>query len=447
MYALALVVLAALSSAGQSTSVIPVGDPLPPYYLAAPSAPSFGPLSIFSLPPSSAQICSSSPLVAESGQTVSDSRSTSAYCVDASGVLHLLGANVARVEASGLVDEGAGSNGFTQSNNFSDAAWAVSGTLSATQNQTGPDGVANSAWTLSISGPSGNSIYQFVGTGTEVESLYVNPSLGTARYVAFVPSADGLLYYDCQTQTWTAASGAATGHSQTLGNGWIRLWATTTNGAAAFTKLSWRQSSPPSNPELEAPDESTLVAWNAQVESGFTNPSSPMISGASNGSRDTDRFSVPWPASLLNVNFTMQATVLWNEPETFFVSRYPTIFQVYSASGANERLRLFGFFDASPGEYQTVTTEAGGSTNTSNTSVSETFGASTVRKYQLVWTNATNAQTTNVFDGGGSLLLTASGSQSGPGMTDAATLYIGFDILNQRGAPFGWISKITVTTP
>src|SRR5690242_12506284 len=89
-------------------------------------------------------------LTANTGQVVSCSRASSAYCLGDDGLLHLLGANTVRVEPTGLLVEGASTNLLAGSvtPGGSDWTWQAGNNGSAAQNVTGPDGVANGAWTV-----------------------------------------------------------------------------------------------------------------------------------------------------------------------------------------------------------------------------------------------------------------------------------------------------------
>ncbi len=89
------------------------------------------------------------------------SRASSGYYTNSSGLLTSAGNNVARFDYDpvaltprGILLEAASTNLLLQSNVFSNATWVLGNGagVSVAQNVTGPDGVANGAWTFTANG-------------------------------------------------------------------------------------------------------------------------------------------------------------------------------------------------------------------------------------------------------------------------------------------------------
>jgi hypothetical protein len=136
--------------------------------------------------------------------------------------------------SAGILAEESRTNVLTYSNTFSNAIWTQSN-ASVAQNITGPDGVANSAWTLtSAAGTTEHRIYQNVGS-----AIYQNWSLfvkaGTASFISLSTGNASSPYavFDLGAGT-VAATLNTNGSIIPLGNGWYRILASSTITTTAF---------------------------------------------------------------------------------------------------------------------------------------------------------------------------------------------------------------------
>jgi hypothetical protein len=109
-------------------------------------------------------------------------RASSATYVDG-GILKTAAPNVPRIGSNGLRLTGPGTNLLKQSNNFLDASWIGfgGGTIFAVQNVTGPDGIANSAWSITQTGGSGGILQTIGNTWSTpgIASAWVRAPSGT----------------------------------------------------------------------------------------------------------------------------------------------------------------------------------------------------------------------------------------------------------------------------
>ena len=243
-------------------------------------------------------------LTANTGQVVSCSRASAGYCLGGDGLLHLLGSNTVRVEPTGLLVEGASTNvlaGSTTPGNLTYWTWQAGNNGTYAMNVTGPDGVANSAATVtSPTGGAGCRMYQSVGYGVQTQSIYV--TRGTARYIHFYPAAAVEAWWDWDVLDWTNKSGttAATvfrgDFFKTIdGNDWYRISITINNGAAAFSDFSPHNTV--ANLEFGAGDGTTMICWMPQIEP-LPFPTSPIPTTSAAASRAGDNLTVANPLSL-----------------------------------------------------------------------------------------------------------------------------------------------------
>lgn len=114
--------------------------------------------------------------------------------VDATGVLLFFGPNVLRYGSNGLLVEESRDNLLTSSNSVDNSAfWNQSGggVLNANKNATGPDGVANSAWTVSVTG-AGTGFYNQRGSvwaANGIVSIWLRAKTGTLN-ANIIPTGD-----------------------------------------------------------------------------------------------------------------------------------------------------------------------------------------------------------------------------------------------------------------
>lgn len=246
-------------------------------------------LQILGSGPSAAQMATGS-LVADSGQTVSCSRAASAYCLDNSGVLHLLGANTVRVEPNGILVEGASTNFCLQSNSLATSPWTPENLVAAAPT------ITNN--TTDVVDPAGGNTASKVVIPAVLLSQFsfvrqgVTPGSGSNRisFYARVLSGTGTTYLTDSTNVATI----------NLTSSWQRF------SIASTGSVNLDIGTNTLNVGQSATSAVTVYIWDVQVDP-LPFATSPMISGASQATRDADMVSAnnPLPAG----PFTMAATM------------------------------------------------------------------------------------------------------------------------------------------
>lgn len=124
--------------------------------------------------------------------------------------------------AKGLLVEEQRTNLLLQSNAFKTSPWTPSGTMSGTQNAAGPDGVANSAWTLTDSSGTNVSYYLQAATiqnnsNSVTASIYILKTFGAATFPGFGMLLTGgtFVYAEYTVNTNTGAAVAKTTNTGT----------------------------------------------------------------------------------------------------------------------------------------------------------------------------------------------------------------------------------------
>lgn len=205
-----------------------------------------------------------------------------------------------------LAESEARTNLIERSNTFN-LVWSATGLSSRTANEVGPDGVANSAYTLTADTNGGihanGNTTLFTSGSTHTGSCYFKK--GTQRYVKLRAG---------NTATWPAnvtfdlESGVVdtetngTGTIQEIGNGWYRCSVTATAGATANTNFNIYILNDSKAESYTGTGAETIIVWGAQVEVGST-PSSfiPSDDGSSTATRAAETFTIPsanlpWPS-------------------------------------------------------------------------------------------------------------------------------------------------------
>uniref|UniRef100_A0A6M3J2W0 Lectin/glucanase superfamily protein n=2 Tax=viral metagenome TaxID=1070528 RepID=A0A6M3J2W0_9ZZZZ len=164
------------------------------------------------------------------------------------------GVNVPRFELEGgrkaLLVEPSSTNSCLYSRAFDNAAWVQTGTPTPTKNETGIDGVANTAYTLTDDNGAG---YEYIleqitisdDSNTHVCFLYIKKDTNEARFPEFQPNLSGgsvLVNHAIQLNTKTGAliERVDTGHDECgiIDRGdWWQFWATITNNSTGNTDL------------------------------------------------------------------------------------------------------------------------------------------------------------------------------------------------------------------
>jgi hypothetical protein len=141
--------------------------------------------------------------------------------------------------ANGLLIEEQRTNLLTYSEDFSNAAWTkVAGSVSVSQNAVGPNGVSNSAATITaLAGTNNHWLYQSFASSAIAYSQSVYAKAGTANWigVGFGAGAitDGVFFNLSNGTVGTAAFGS-TGTIQNAGNGWYRCTVTRTGPGGTY---------------------------------------------------------------------------------------------------------------------------------------------------------------------------------------------------------------------
>ena len=248
-------------------------------------------------------------LVANTGQSVTVSRSASAFCRTRSGLVYL-GANTARVEANpsgqlGLLVEGARTNIAPYSSLFT--SWSFSAAAATAAAGTAPDGTLTAqSFTPSSAGTILPFIYEgpasaFVAATTYTASIYAKA--GTVHFlnVSIGNTSNARATFDLSNGTSPFSSGATNVATEALANGWYRcVFNFTGNASDTYIILSLGDTAAHCNnanfgaPWTAAGTESVLV-WGMQIEVGAF--ASSLIPNATSGSvsRDADRVSVSNP--------------------------------------------------------------------------------------------------------------------------------------------------------
>ena len=177
-------------------------------------------------------------------------RSSTATYTDRTGVVRLSGANQARFDydpvtlaARGLLIEEQRTNRLQYSNALTFASWTPGTGTTRVLDATGPDGVANSATSVSLS-TSGPGIYQTVTpTATDTFSVWLRAKSGTPQVVVFL--AVGQLTTVTLNTTWqrfqVTGSGANPGirvdYPVALTNVTVEIWGAQIEAGAFATSI------------------------------------------------------------------------------------------------------------------------------------------------------------------------------------------------------------------
>jgi len=212
--------------------------------------------------------------------------------VNSSGYIETVNANLPRFDFSpvtvgscqGLLIEESRANALSYSNAFTTAPWQTLNTVSAAQNATGPDGVANSAWTLSDNDAvNTGSYYRAVvvanDSTTYTASWFIKKTTGAATFPAVILNilggATGVLgTYVINTNTGVATSSGASATTSCLVRDFGQFWRvsiTAPNNSTGNTVL-YHQISPAVNTNggstIVPSTTGSAVFYGAQLETG-----------------------------------------------------------------------------------------------------------------------------------------------------------------------------------
>jgi hypothetical protein len=292
-------------------------------------------------------------LVANTGQTVSCARASSAYCLGDDGLLHLLGPNTVRVEPTGLLREDAASNYVYPSQAFTpggSALWLLFQGATVTDNDAvAPDGATTACRLTMPAGSAGQDpcLYQnAIGWGSSTirsHSIYVKK--GTCRYFAMGSDAGdtGGVTLDLNTGTVVDSTGVETVGIDTLANGWFRIRAVLSASATCGeTVYAFGNTTDVKDVYLGPATWSDNTGgygwiWQAQLEEGgFC--TSPIRTTTATAVRDGEAITVPNPLADLTQPVVTWRVGTWARPildASWNLVGYPASLNIFLAGGTN----------------------------------------------------------------------------------------------------------------
>lgn len=244
-------------------------------------------------------------LVANTGQTVSCSRASSAYCLGDDGLLHLLSANQPRVEPSGLLVEGASTNTIKNSTAIgTGATWGLTALTATANAATAPDGTNTAALLQTVAGNANHRCYDDGSDANgNTRSVYVKaPAANACRYLT-IGDSDLLTAWgsiDLQTGTYVPGSGDSNGTVTAMANGWYRL--SFYGNTNTFYTLWPGETAVATNPYNATGGKGVLV-WMAQSEA-VPFPTSPIVTGAASATRAADLITITNPLGAADTPIT-----------------------------------------------------------------------------------------------------------------------------------------------
>ena len=190
----------------------------------------------------------------------------------------------ATLAAKGLLVEEARTNLFTYSGTFSNAAWTKN-SVTISQNATGPDGVANSAATMTLSAATNVfDVDQLQAPQGVTSTISVSAKAGTSRYLSLAiangPSDGAWATFDLQTGTITQSAALTTGtlvgaSIADIGGGFYRisLSGSFTTASTGYGLISASNSGTPANgsygrQQFTSAGTETYIIYGAQLEAG-----------------------------------------------------------------------------------------------------------------------------------------------------------------------------------
>lgn len=187
---------------------------------------------------------------------------------------------------------GTAPNYISRSNEFSHANWSKTNCTFA-QNATDPFGVANNAWTLTVTATTTtncpNANFILAPSTTMTYSIYVKQgtraSCGFAIHNATTSTTVVLSTFTFATATVTNSTGTTT--AENIGSGWYRLKATVSSGISIGDRISGYAGATGST--YTAGD--TILVFGAQLESGS---SASTYSQTTTGAIVSTPFSTSW---------------------------------------------------------------------------------------------------------------------------------------------------------
>jgi hypothetical protein len=280
--------------------------------------------------------------------------------VNSSGYIETVNANLPRFDFSpvtvglcqGLLIEESRANALSYSNAFTTAPWQTLNTVSAAQNATGPDGVANSAWTLSDNDAvNTGSYYRAVvvanDSTTYTASWFIKKTTSAATFPAVILNILGgttgvLGTYVINTNTGVATSSGASVTTSCVVRDFGQFWrvsVTAPNNSTGNTVL-YHQLSPAVNTNggstIVPSTTGSAVFYGAQLETGaFATSYIPTTSTSLTRNADV--------VSMTGTNFSDW----YNQSEGAFAFTFDTVGAAncyyYHVSAASEADSMYGY--------------------------------------------------------------------------------------------------------
>lgn len=327
-------------------------------------------LQILGSGPTSAQICAGT-LTAQSGQAVSASRTASAYCTDASGVLHLLGANTVRVEPNGILVEGASTNNLLQSQNLANASWTpgATGSITSTTTAGAPDGTSTANVFTGLVTNGQKEVFQGVTTTAASWTFSVYLQAGSYTWAGLNWNNVKSVAVNLSNGTLVNPVGTTATSITPLANGWYRVSMTfTATAALTFFVVTFGDSQAHADSNggnaPTFPGAGTAGVWGAQAEAqAFASSYIPTTTVTV--ARDADVVTVANPLPTNAPVYAIGFSVLTNVPSGTSIYAYTLgtnglansiVAGVFSGApsatyrdGSNNFLQIAGFGTISPG--------------------------------------------------------------------------------------------------
>jgi hypothetical protein len=285
-------------------------------------------LSILARPPTTAQIAAGS-LLADDGVTVvSCSRAAAAYCRNVAGGLTLIPAGHIRVESPGILVEGSTTNNVLYSNDFSNGSvWTLNG-VTVAQNVVGPDGLANTGWTVTMAtgGLQSHRLFQASSSLNRRLSIYAKLGTGAARYIGLY---SGGAHTSTNQAAWDLTDGSLAGTyntpspmSEALGNGWFRFSIIGDGNYCIPVFGNTAQQALGDNTWSSAGGDTVLIAFCQNEDRPFLTSYIPTLGLAV--TRDADVVTVPNPLDPSNpVAWRAGVSVNWPSSQTSSLGENP----------------------------------------------------------------------------------------------------------------------------
>jgi hypothetical protein len=204
-----------------------------------------------------------------------------------------------------LAESEARTNLIEDSNELNGSTWSATGLASRTANEVGPDGVENSAYTLTASTSTGshqNSNTTALTSGnTYTGSMYVKK--GTQQYVRVTAGTvtvwEARAIFDLDAGIVDTANAGTTARIEDVGNGWYRCSVSGACLSSTSTGFLVQILDASKNISYTGAGTETVIVYGAQVEEGST-PSSLIPTSGSSVTRAAESFTIPsanlpWP--------------------------------------------------------------------------------------------------------------------------------------------------------